>query len=773
MALPPSNTVDIEVFLSGSSSQDNGIARLFADICEAGTLDTFKDFSASGNGKKHTAYLCKVDLTQVIGGFPNFEAANPGPNPRVLLHKRSEGGSGMGVQPVIEEAPITAMQIWNDVTNATNCTLLASPANTYSCTITNAGDTVSVVSDAGVSDVNPEMFVGANAGGFDPVDAAVVAAKMEVRPAAALVFGIPVTTNLRNSLQLVQGKTVGAEDEANMPSLSKAEVASIMAGRVKNWNQFKAGPAGQGLRDYVVALGGTAPSSNLVNICRRVNGSGTQAQMNAKFLNYPCNPGSVAPTETSNVFNGPVVTLGSGSGDMDTCLATAVGLNKWAVGIQSTEKNTDNALNYRFVKIDGITPSTNKAATGKYFDWVELTYQWRVAGALPLTGDKLNLMNTIATNAASTDIVRDVMNIGGYTWGSGGYLALAANGNAVTFTPATYSQLNTYYDDTNSAIALGIAVSGSYAYVAGGTDGLRVFDISNPNSPNLVGSIDYPSSVPFSNTYAKDVVVSGNYAYVADIQNGLQVISISNPAVPSPAGSFKTAGTVFGVAVNGNHAYVAHSNGLTVVNISNPAVPSLVSSLTNTNLGTMGGVAVSGNYAYVAGGQSLLVIDISNPVTPNLVGTFNVVGNTEDIAVSANYAYIVGDGGLQVIDISNPTAPSLVSSLNGGSEDVVVSANQAYVVSGYYLGLQVIDIRNPAAPSLAGSSGTTGNGSEGNDFGVAVSGNYTYVANDVWGLRVIDISNPVIPPIMPYTHTYGGSTDNCRSPVVAGTIVGM
>lgn len=444
-ALVPSNNVDIELFLSGATAQDNGIARLFADVCVPGTLDTFKDFSSTGNGKKHTAYFCTVDRTQVIGGFPAFEAANPGVNPRVLLHKRSEGGSAQGVNPVIDEAPITAMQIWNDVTNATNCTLLASPANTYSCTLTNAGDTVAVVSDAGVSDVNPEMFVGANTpAGFDPVDAAVVAAKMEVRPAAALVFGIPVTTNLRNALQLVQGKTVGGETEADMPSLSKAEVASIMQGRMKNWNQFRVGAVG--LRDAVTAAGGTAPAStNLVRVCRRVDGSGTQAQSNAKFLNYPCTAGQVAPASSGSGVVGPVITLNSGSGDVDTCLTTAFTAGQWALGIQSTEKNASNSLNYRFVKIDGVAPTINNAANGKYFDWVELTYQWRVTGALPLTGDKLNLMNTIATNAATTTIVRDVMNTGFvYSWGQGGYLALATNGNAATFPFVTTNPVMPY-----------------------------------------------------------------------------------------------------------------------------------------------------------------------------------------------------------------------------------------------------------------------------------------------------------------------------------------
>ena len=41
-------------------------------------------------------------------------------------------------------------------------------------------------------------------------------------------------------------------------------------------------------------------------------------------------------------------------------------------------------------------------------------------------------------------------------------------------------------------LALGVAVSGSYAYVADGCDGLRVIDVSTPSSPVEVGFVDTP-----------------------------------------------------------------------------------------------------------------------------------------------------------------------------------------------------------------------------------------------------------------------------------------
>ncbi len=54
----------------------------------------------------------------------------------------------------------------------------------------------------------------------------------------------------------------------------------------------------------------------------------------------------------------------------------------------------------------------------------------------------------------------------------------------------------------------GIATSGTYAYVAAGDAGFRIYDISTPSNPSFVTSID-------SLEYCESVVISGQYAYVA------------------------------------------------------------------------------------------------------------------------------------------------------------------------------------------------------------------------------------------------------------------
>ena len=89
------------------------------------------------------------------------------------------------------------------------------------------------------------------------------------------------------------------------------------------------------------------------------------------------------------------------------------------------------------------------------------------------------------------------------------------------------------------------------------------------NNINEVGACDTPGS-------ARDVYISGNYAYVADWDDGLRVIDVSAPNSPKEVGFCDTPGEANGIFVSGSHAYVADRNeGLRVIDISNPSTEAI------------------------------------------------------------------------------------------------------------------------------------------------------------------------------------------------------
>lgn len=414
-ALAPNTVPDITLYASGASAQDKAFGSLLEELCVAGTLDTYLD---GGVGKAQRAFSCNLDSTKVTGLSIN--------NPKVLIYKRSAGGSGMGVAPVADATPMEFMNV-----NSTNCTLTTT-ANTYNCGYHVTTNMQMHASDAGLSDVEPALFVGVNKPATADEVSSAQLAKLDVKSVRAGVFGIPVTTALRNALQKAQGLVVGDETQANMPSLSKLQVASLMAKNgIKKWDTLYMGGS------TLTAFAGVTPPSDLkVHICRRVNGSGTQAQFNANFLGNPCTAGALAPADTSSGISGPVIVLNSGSGDVDTCLDTKNTANIWAVGVLSTESNVALTKGYRFIKIDGVAPTLENVWNNTYFDWAEESMQWRTpaAGGPATTSDEYKILNTLATQAGKPSIIAAANADFNHSWGQAGYLSLYTNGNATDTT---------------------------------------------------------------------------------------------------------------------------------------------------------------------------------------------------------------------------------------------------------------------------------------------------------------------------------------------------
>ena len=94
-----------------------------------------------------------------------------------------------------------------------------------------------------------------------------------------------------------------------------------------------------------------------------------------------------------------------------------------------------------------------------------------------------------------------------------------------------------------------VDVSGNIAYSGNGAY-LEVVDISDPSNPVELGKIVTPSVVG-------GVAVSGSYAYVANGNAGLRIIDISSPSSPQEVGFFDTGDAALDVTISGSYAYVA------------------------------------------------------------------------------------------------------------------------------------------------------------------------------------------------------------------------
>ena len=297
-------------------------------------------------------------------------------------------------------------------------------------------------------------------------------------------------------------------------------------------------------------------------------------------------------------------------------------------------------------------------------------------------------------------------------------------------------------------------MAGDRAFVASGSDGVSVMDVSNPFSPAFLGRVDTPGQ-------PRAVAVEGTYAYTVNRRDLVgdpsyfQVIDISNPNFPPVIGHIKLPEGAVSAAVAGDYAYVLGTTALQVIDVSNPSLPQVVGILTGLTSGTS--IAVAGSYAYITFfDRRLMVVDISNPAFPAIAAQLTMPGcSTHMVAVAGTYAYIANECSLLILDISNPTSPPIVGIVQITPDDarwVAVGTTHAYVANG--TSLKVVDISNPALPVIVGSVDVPARA-------VAVRGTYAYVAGSgVQGvLHVVDVSNPAFPTVAGVAAYHGGSSD--------------
>ena len=379
-------------YISGSSAIGNIFKNVVSDLCTGGTSSIVEIKTNDTTGSASSAYggaTGRIEICTTSGvtgkGLPT--------GPFVVV-KRDINGSFDGVGPVIDK---TAIAGWPDVTNIYTVTAAQANKSFAAGALTVAPNyTLKVVPNGGMSDVDYYAWAGAAANGLFTA-AAVPALPGNITYATSIVgqsIGVMVTNALYAAMQGVQkadGRipstcTVGdLTTAACQPTISRAEYAAIVNGITTS---------------YVVNANLTGDAVNPINICRRVQTSGTQAISNAVFLNAPCASGASnggmqtpkfvdfanSPTAvTYDPFNS--VTFGSNFDNFGGALALfeastttdalncmtnrnsglspigtgADGLGNYAVGVVTTDKAPSASTAWQFVKLDNVSPNFTPA----------------------------------------------------------------------------------------------------------------------------------------------------------------------------------------------------------------------------------------------------------------------------------------------------------------------------------------------------------------------------------------------------------------------------
>ena len=467
---PASQAPDIEVFLSGSSAQDESLESLMRmrsdlpgipSVCETDTLDVYR---GRIDGVRKRVFLCTTS-----GHMPGV------PGGLVLAVHKSSGGSGEGVTPITDQLAVTYFDLEAlgraDACAQSSPVLKSGDLSAYQNHRSCSARSVKRVPIAGISDIEPDLL------SDNPEH--LIATSL-----AQIVWGLPVSKNFRNALQAIQG-LVPAEvphddptrdTEASMPTLSSTQVASIFAGTLDSWNEVldlegRSVAVSSALPESPPArpdLSGTTPGAyrpdpdngRPIYVCRRIESSGTQAAYEVHYLRQRCTtdaPRFVLPNDGSSVVNGGDVTklvrtstpagrvfAGVGTSDVRACLDAHDDHNRWAIGMFSTENTGNNASReYRYVRVDGSSPTLINAQQGRWTHVSQPSMQWHEAVAADVDESREgSVMRFISDNIARPEVLRTLNTSFRHPWGRGGYLAVPQHASGFDTGPVTGEDLD-------------------------------------------------------------------------------------------------------------------------------------------------------------------------------------------------------------------------------------------------------------------------------------------------------------------------------------------
>lgn len=166
---------------------------------------------------------------------------------------------------------------------------------------------------------------------------------------------------------------------------------------------------------------------------------------------------------------------------------------------------------------------------------------------------------------------------------------------------------------------------------------LEFYSIENPIQPVFEYSLDTPMDPSHSAVY-------GQYLYIANGSYGLQVVDLTG--VPAIINSVELDGFSRYVNIHHGYAYVASHASAHILDLDSPGDPQLVASVQTED--SWRSVALYDNILYLVGYHNCDIYDVSVPEIPSYIGqTFSLWNGVNchggDVYANADYVFLTGN----------------------------------------------------------------------------------------------------------------------------------
>lgn len=336
-------------------------------------------------------------------------------------------------------------------------------------------------------------------------------------------------------------------------------------------------------------------------------------------------------------------------------------------------------------------------------------------------------------------------------------------------------KVSSYYNNWDEV--QDVAIRGDYAFVTTGLSGLQVFDISDPENPEFVSSLELPLG-------ANLIDIIHDFAYIQydrclyDLDHiGFSVVEIGNPNTPRYLayryfGADETS-TITGFNIYENRLVVSTyhfhideqfywiwTSRLLLFDIEHPDNPvEIFSRITCSEsenwIWDVTSPLIRGNIVYLQSDYGFLVLDFSNIEEPEVLANprFSSLPKATNNENNLVYALHTREGGgIRVIDTNNPEEPELISAFDdfGCPFDIVADDTLIYATFVDSI-FGVINVADPDSPELLSELHTESQYTRfdvRDDLAVTVAG-----PSDFSAIDLTDIEEPEV--IGTYSHPEG------------------
>ncbi|MBL4685899.1 MAG: choice-of-anchor D domain-containing protein [Nannocystaceae bacterium] len=244
----------------------------------------------------------------------------------------------------------------------------------------------------------------------------------------------------------------------------------------------------------------------------------------------------------------------------------------------------------------------------------------------------------------------------------------APSGAATNFVDAL-EHLGRAQGDTFIEI-LDVVADGELVYSCTATQGLTIWDATNPSESALIVENVGPAGLAHDSfprcqhlgydATARQMVLT-NRGDEIQPEPWLYLYDISDPASPVPLRGLQTAASIEGVVLEDGRIWAAaHNAGILVFDDTGEADLVVTAEWADDDSDAWAPFKVGDTLFVAEGTTGLRAYDIAGD-TPILLDTIALPGSSKDVVVADGIAYVAASSFLAAVDVSDPTAMALVT----------------------------------------------------------------------------------------------------------------